>query len=333
MMEGQPANYGIDPQVLDYLMQKRRPQVVNPNNQLMAGLAKASAAMGTLGGKQADTSAIDQMAQAKDAEAMQQGKMMESQRDRLSKYLMGVQKANMQRQQQLADRDEQRDYDKRIRSENRDYMASKQAQNRADSLADYKQRQEISQKNKAQEAEQKAKPKAYEHQVATLSGEKLKRFDSSAMGMEAVVDMHKALEGGSNTFSLIGDNPYTMALSKFEEALGRMQSGGAITSDEVVKFKKMAPSFTDSTEIQRAKMKKLIAEMSSRIINLGFDPDEVLAKRKTISNQIQQKYSNKETLEPDTAIASPPGQYKAGDTRIIDGVTVIRNENGEWEEK
>lgn len=327
MMDGQPANYGIDPQVLDYLMQKRRPQVVNPNNQLMAGLAKASAAMGTLHGKQADTSAIDRMAQAKDAEAMQQGQMMDNQRDRLTKYLMGVQKANMQRQQQLADRDEQRAYDKRIRQENRDYMAGKQAKSKASAMDEWKEKEKF----KASLAENKAKPKEYEQQVAGLSGEKLKRFDSSAMGLEAVVDMHKALEGGSNTFSLVGDNPYTMASAKFEEALGRMQSGGAITSDEVEKFKKMAPSWTDSTEIQRAKMNKLIAEMSSRITNLGFNPDEVLAKRKTIGEQVRQKYSNKEIVEPDTAFASED-PYKVGEIREAQGKKWRYQGNDIWQE-
>ena len=56
-----------------------------------------------------------------------------------------------------------------------------------------------------------------------------------------------------------------MARSHFEENLGRMQSGGAITSDEEDRFKKMAPTVQDSTKMQIQKLKKLKEVMSARL--------------------------------------------------------------------
>lgn len=340
----QGSEFGLDPEVLDYLMQKRRPQIRNPDNQMMAAMANASSAMGTLGGKQADTSSVQRMADAADARNMQQGQMMDARQAKLAQYLQGVRDKNTQRQQRLSDIQSQRDYDTQRLAENRAYqnqmaqgkmaLAEQQRQKqRAEGMEDWKTKQQLSSQMKQQEMMAKAKPKDYESQMGQLSGEQLKRFDSAAMGLEAVVEMQKALQGGSNTFSLVGDNPYTMASSRFEEALGRMQSGGAITSDEVAKFRKMAPTFTDSTEIQRAKMDNLIAEMAGRVQNLGFDPDEVLQRRSSLAQKVKQQYAPTKIVEPDTAYASQPQMnFQKGEVREINGKKYQYMGNDIWQE-
>lgn len=116
----------------------------------------------------------------------------------------------------------------------------------------------------------------------SLNAEERKRLDSASMGLAAVKGMGTALGSGSNTFSLIGDNPYTVARTKFEEALGRMQSGGAINKDEEARFRSMAPTVMDSPEIQKQKLEELYVEMALRVKSLGQDPDEVLARRDSI---------------------------------------------------
>lgn len=120
---------------------------------------------------------------------------------------------------------------------------------------------------------------SYQAKVKGLNATQLQRFDSAAMGLQAVRDMTAAYNKGDDTWKLIGDNAFTMASRDFEEALGRMQSGGAIGEKEKAEFRAMRPKALDSVEIQKSKLKKLNQEMASRVANLGFDPEEVLAER------------------------------------------------------
>ena len=110
--------------------------------------------------------------------------------------------------------------------------------------------------------------------LAKLSGEKAKRLDNVKASIKAIRGMGAALGAGQNTFSVIGDNDFTLNRSLFEEALGRMQSGGAITKDEVAKFKRMAPGATDSPEIQQQKLSQMAALMNERLKSLGFEATE-----------------------------------------------------------
>jgi hypothetical protein len=96
----------------------------------------------------------------------------------------------------------------------------------------------------------------------------MQRFDNVRMGMTALDDAEKALNDGEWTFSLIGDNKYTQAATAFEEALGRMQSGGAIQKDEAVRFRGMLPTSRDSEAIQKYKLKKLKTEFAARLDTL-----------------------------------------------------------------
>src|SRR3990167_267927 len=106
------------------------------------------------------------------------------------------------------------------------------------------------------------------------SGDK-QRLDNAKLGLVSVQGMADALANGQNTFSPLGDNDYTQQRALFEEALGRMQSGGAISKEEESRFKSMAPTWRDSPEIQQKKLAQLQTEMQSRLGTLGFKPDEL----------------------------------------------------------
>ena len=319
----------VDPRILKYLMEQRQ-RPVAPDNALMAGMMKASSSLGTLGGRSADTSSADQYAQSLDQNSQIRQQGADARQAKIANYLAGIKEQNNARTEKLADYKMHRE-DKL--ADKKSLISSQEAvrqRSRREDLEDSGNKLSMSYDQKVESSV----PMSYDNKVRSLNSEKLKRFDSSAMGLNAVVDMQKALKSGANTFSLVGDNPYTMSLSKFEESLGRMQSGGAITSDEVEKFKKMAPMVTDSTPIQRQKMNGLITEMSMRVSNLGFDPQEVLKKRAEYSKKYQvEDWGDK--IDPDTAMAAEPKsetEYEIGDAYEKDGISYKYLGNDMWEE-
>lgn len=110
---------------------------------------------------------------------------------------------------------------------------------------------------KEQRLENMRKPKP-------LSGEMTKRSDNVDMALKAILGMQDALEAGDNTFSLVGDNDYTSNRARWNEAFGRMQSGGAIQKDEIETFENMAPTVWDSADMQKKKLKWMEGEMRKR---------------------------------------------------------------------
>ncbi len=136
-----------------------------------------------------------------------------------------------------------------------------------------------------------------EGKLQSLSGEQKQRLDNAKLGLTSVQGMAQALLGqGQNTFSVFGDNDFTQQRTLFEEALGRMQSGGAITAEEADRFKEMAPTFRDSADIQRKKLVQLQNEMASRLGTLGFKPTELGVSLSDIPN-IKMKNSGTAGLE------------------------------------
>jgi hypothetical protein len=97
-----------------------------------------------------------------------------------------------------------------------------------------------------------------------LTGEQQSRADNVRMAKEAVARMSSALTAGDNTFSIVGDNDYTANLRMFQEAFGRMQSGGAIGKQEESRFRSMMPTITDSSEMQAKKLQMLSEELNKR---------------------------------------------------------------------
>jgi hypothetical protein len=122
-------------------------------------------------------------------------------------------------------------------------------------------------------------PQTYEERIKALSADQRGRFDNSTMALRSVKSMADALlNKNQNTFSILGDNDYTLSRTQWEEAIGRMQSGGAINDDEAKRFRAMAPGPTDSAEIQRKKLAEMETLMSQRIQNLGFDTNEAMGR-------------------------------------------------------
>jgi hypothetical protein len=105
---------------------------------------------------------------------------------------------------------------------------------------------------------------------------------NAAQALKAIQDMRSELEKGSNTFSIIGDNKFSNAKRAFGEGFGRAQSGGVIGPDEGKNFAKFAPEWTDSAEIQKQKLDDAEAEMRSRLMDLGVDPEEAVGSRQVI---------------------------------------------------
>lgn len=102
-----------------------------------------------------------------------------------------------------------------------------------------------------------------------LNSSEKQRYDNVTMARAAVNEMNDALKSGQSVYSPIGDNDYTAALSRFTEALGRMQSGGAISKDENAHFSQLARSFGDSDEMRFKKLTSLANELDKRLDTLG----------------------------------------------------------------
>ena len=98
--------------------------------------------------------------------------------------------------------------------------------------------------------------------------EVIKRADDAHMALQAIEDMKNTLKDNT-TFSLIGDNPFTVASTRFEEAFGRLQSGGAITKDEEDRFARLRPKAADSAAIQQSKLKGMKDILTNVYKNTG----------------------------------------------------------------
>jgi len=130
-----------------------------------------------------------------------------------------------------------------------------------------------------------ARLKTPQGRIEKLASTDKARLDNSRMALDSVRSMaNSLLDKGENTFSVFGDNPYTLSRGQFEEALGRMQSGGAIGVEEAQRFKDMAPTVRDSPEIQKKKLANLEKEMSARLRTLGFNEDDLSQAGYSISS-------------------------------------------------
>lgn len=110
--------------------------------------------------------------------------------------------------------------------------------------------------------------------ASKLTTEGRQRLDNAVLALDSVQRMKQALGNGKNTFSLIGDNDFTLAQRKYMEGLGRMQSGGQISESEAENFKAFTPNIKDTTAQQKEKLRQAEAELVGRIKNLGLTVEE-----------------------------------------------------------
>lgn len=164
--------------------------------------------------------------------------------------------------------------------------------------------------DKQEEREAKAALAAsLDGRLGKLSKEKQDSVIKAKEALQAVQGMSSAYKQGDNTFSLVGDNDYTRNRTWFEEALGRMQSGGAITRDEEVRFRRMAPGVTDSAEQQQKKLVALEQLMQDRLKILGFSTDDF----GIASNQVSGAFPKTSVDLKDFGFANPMVPTAAAD--------------------
>jgi hypothetical protein len=274
-------DYGVDTRVLELIMDRRRPRLPSedmeeqgsgPDPSLMAGIAKSSAQLGTLGGKAADTSAVSDY--AKSLEQKKSGRNA-----RLASYLSNL-RAQKNKGALQAEGMKARENEGRLNRESRERIA-KAIRSSKEGIA----------RNKLSVTMDKKGEKR-------LGGEQQKRHDNIQMAVKAIKGMDAALASGENTFSLIGDNNFTMNRTAWEEAIGRMQSGGAIGEKEGDRFRDMMPGPLDSPEIQRSKLKKMLDEMNARGKAFDINSDYKIAYG-------EPKQTGPGMMEEETAIAGP----------------------------
>lgn len=106
------------------------------------------------------------------------------------------------------------------------------------------------------------------------------RLDNVNMALKALDSLDEEFKKDASTgvfrtmgnAMTVGDTGYDFAVNRWNEAIGRMQSGGAITDEEADNFRRMIPSLRDSPEIRAQKMATMRDEMYSRLTTLGQPP-------------------------------------------------------------
>lgn len=112
-----------------------------------------------------------------------------------------------------------------------------------------------------------------------LSQDERALLNNSALAYKALFDMEKAIKEGKSRSTILGDNEYTYAANRFVEGIGRMQSGGAIGSEEAENFKRLIPGRFDNEKLSKQKIQDMKAELEARLKSINFDPKEILQSR------------------------------------------------------
>lgn len=140
----------------------------------------------------------------------------------------------------------------------------------------------------SEEAKKKTTPQG---KIEAMSGEQKKRFDQTVGARNAVSDLAGAyselgITGKEGMLDAVGkrsqmanvpfrgDTPYTQALTRFEEYLGRLQSGGMIGSEEAARFRKMVPTSYDTPAIAQKKLQDMAQELETSLSSTGVKPEE-----------------------------------------------------------
>ena len=140
-----------------------------------------------------------------------------------------------------------------------------------------------------QEEKQK-NTEAFIIKVSTVKGKSAKakelnssdkvRADNLKLLDRSMVDIEDALMKGVNTFSLMGDNEFTLAAKYAAEAFGRMQSGGAINDEESAKFLSLLPTYKDSDKVKKLKIEQAKKLVKERAETLGISTPRMEDEKK-----------------------------------------------------
>lgn len=265
----------------------------NATNAFAAAMAKAAGSFGTLGGKTPGSDLNDQLADSlAKSNRLYYGGKEQAREDAENRFL-----GNAKLMQYLEEKRQQKAQEAGASAFNEKKLAQDKAiadakaaedKRRFNTETGLKERELDLRKNEAvaKTAEKSVVP-TFDSKVADLKGDQRGRFDNAVMALKAAQDMATALANGNWTISPVGDNEFTLARTQWEEAIGRMQSGGAITDEEAVRFKRMAPGILDSEEIQKKKLVEMQGIMRGRLTSMGFDPDEAIAKQRSQLDKVE----------------------------------------------
>lgn len=131
-----------------------------------------------------------------------------------------------------------------------------------------------------------------EQKISKLTGENRKRLDNISMAQRGINQMSTALKNGDWTFKPFGDNDFEQARRGVVEAIARMQTGAAISSEEEERFLDMMPTKWDSKEMQQKKLSELMYEMNKRMASFGINPAEYSQWEQAATNSGGQQTAN-----------------------------------------
>lgn len=113
--------------------------------------------------------------------------------------------------------------------------------------------------------------KAKESAPKPLTAEAALKLANFKNALQAIDEMDSSLKKGDNTFTVFGDNDYTMAQDKFAEGYGRGSSGASITDSERDAFKGRTPNYKNNPDEKTAKLRELREDIQMKIDALQGD--------------------------------------------------------------
>lgn len=121
--------------------------------------------------------------------------------------------------------------------------------------------------------------------LSKMSGETQGKVGSIASGLKALQGIDQSINNGvsakyldANTpivGSLISDNSFTQNQRVLDEVIGRLQSGGAIGTEEIKTFRSLGPRPGDKAEVQRQKIQDQKSFLLNKLTAFGMNEDDL----------------------------------------------------------
>lgn len=137
-----------------------------------------------------------------------------------------------------------------------------------------------------------SKDMTFEQKLAGLKGQEKQNLAHIISGIDAVNGMKDALRKGDWTIHPIGDNQFTLNRKYWNEAIGRLSSGGAIQKEEASSFKSLVPGGTDTAPTQQSKLDEALSRMYLRAKIYGFSPEEIESHRDELHGGVAPSWSS-----------------------------------------
>jgi hypothetical protein len=172
------------------------------------------------------------------------------------------------------------------------------------------------------EAEESARKKTPQGKIEGLAAAERQRFDNLVMAKNAFEDAKTNFEPTKDKDFMgslkaragrIGMSKYAEATNRFKEGIGRLQSGGAINSDEGKSFIALLPTAKDSDEIAEQKLTELGGLLKMRLQGMGLEEGALQELGYLKKGLVPKKPTVQETTSQVSNTAGPkPGDVEAG---------------------